>query len=172
MSKDRIGDAKKKLLEINKTVSGLDSTIRLAAFEILAPYYFEEEAEESREKSGSKRKLDNSGTQEGNKGREEFFTSFTHDQPNDNVLLIVAWLYSEHGLFPVTRKTIDEEATKNGLTVPNRSDASMRAAQEKGKKLFYKHGSGWQLTVHGEKYVKTKYSVKKGTKPLPNEEGE
>jgi hypothetical protein len=43
----------------------------------------------------------------------------------------------------------------------------MRYAKNDGKALFRQKDSGWQLTVHGEAYVKTTYDVRKGKKPLP-----
>ena len=41
MGKEKIDEVKQNLLEINETITSLDSEIRAAAFNILAPYYFD-----------------------------------------------------------------------------------------------------------------------------------
>lgn len=167
MAKEKIGDVKKKLLEINKAISSLDPAIRSAAFEILAPYYFEEEAEGQgkRRQKAKKDKLIKPSTDT----PEGFFTSFDYEKPSDNVVLIAAWLYSQYGVIPITNNEIKDQADNAGLTVPDRSDTTMRNAKRNGKNLFRKRGNGYQLTVHGEKYVKDTYSIRKGAKPVPAE---
>jgi hypothetical protein len=41
----------------------------------------------------------------------------------------------------------------------------MYAAQKDGKSLYRKRDDGYQLTVHGEAYVKQTFNIKKGTLP-------
>ena len=91
---------------------------------------------------------------------------FDHKQPKNNVLLIVAWLYSQYGVFPITTKEIKDIGNSTGLVIPGRPDNTMRTAKKKGKNLFNQHGKGWRLTVSGETYLREIYSVKKGNKPL------
>ncbi len=166
MDDDRLREALKKILAINKSITRLDPAIRLAAFEILAPYYFGEEKEPPKKKADKEGK---SATPDVS-NREKFFSSFDHSRPKDNVHLVVAWLYSQYGLFPITAKKVQDDAGQIGLTIPTRPDNTMRTAKDKNKNLYMKKGKGWQLTVKGEAYVKETYRVKKGTKPLPSDE--
>ncbi len=168
MSEERLLKAQKKLLAINKSITRLDPAIRLAAFEILAPYYFGEEPgppKKKADKAGKSAKPDVSS-------REKFFGSFDHKKPGDNVHLVAAWLYSQHGVFPITSKDISDVAGDIGLTIPMRPDNTMRSAKHNGNNLYKKKkkAKGWQLTVKGEAYMRETYDVKKGTKTRPTDE--
>jgi hypothetical protein len=115
----------------------LPSEIRQAAFELLQSYVTEtstEDVEKMKEKEKDKIKLKGEW-----KSKEDFFESFTHDKPADNIKLIAAYLYHEYGSEPFSI--------------------------EEGKKLFSKSGKGkFKPTVHGEAYLKTQYNITKGTK--------
>ncbi len=172
MNKKQIQDVKKKLLEINTLISDLDPAIRSAAFNILAPLFFGDNGDNGKAEPA---KISNKGKGPSLKAAHAtdagtFFAAFTHDKPNDNVHLIAAWLYSQYGLFPITRKDISDRAADIGLTIPGRPDMTMKAALHEKKKLYKKQGKGWQLTVHGETYLKKTYSVKKGSTPRPAED--
>jgi len=168
MNPDKIREIEEKLADINRIISGLDPAIRSAAFEILAPYYFDEELTNSAQKPAAKGK--DTGTPSTTPAEfESFFSSFDHKKPKDNVLLIAAWLYSQHGVFPISAKDTKNYADRTGLTVPKRPDNTMRSAKKNGKSLFRQSGDGWELTVHGETYVKETYGVKKGTKARVSE---
>jgi hypothetical protein len=168
MDDERIKDAKKKLGDINKTIAGLDAAIRAAAFEILAPLYFDDyEAPEGTDRSKQKKKPPARRTRSTPGDPGAFFNEHDHDKPKDNVHLISAWFYSQYGVTPVTQADIRECANDAGLTIPERPDNTMRYAKKDGKNLYRQKNSGWQLTVKGEAYAKETYSVKKGNKPRP-----
>lgn len=170
MDDSQIQDAKEKLAAINKIITTLDPAIRAAAFEILEPLFFDD-SPVTREKGGDKRpkRTRRAGATD---DAGKFFSSFEHDKPNENVHLIVAWFYSQYGVFPVSTAELRQTADSVGLTVPARPDATMRVAKVKGKKLYQKKPAGYQLTVHGENHLKETYGVKKGTKPRPIEDDE
>ncbi len=165
MDREKINKVKQKLLEINETISSLNPEIRAAAFDILAPYYFENISfkKPTRElKKEEKIKEENTKTDDIN----TFFGTHDHKQPKNNVNLIAAWLYQQHGVFPITVKMVKETGDTIGLIVPDRPDATMRQAKRDGKSLFIKQGKGWQLTVSGQTFIRETYDVKKGNKPL------
>ena len=171
MNPEKIREIEKKLAEINKVISGFDPAIRLAAFEMLAPHYFDEEAQDRTKKRIA------IGKDMGTSGAtatdlEKFFGSFDHKKPKDNVLLIASWLYSQYGVVSIATKDIKDYADKTGLTVPTRPDNTMRSAKKNSKNLFRQHGNGWELTVHGEAHLKETYEVKKGSKTRPSEDSE
>ena len=176
MPDDALNEAKKKLLDINKTITKLDPAIRSAAFDIIAPLIFDGVEPASPKTATAKQKSNPTTgkrkvvTPSGN--REAFYSAQDHDKPKDNVFLIAAWLYSQFGKFAITRKDIDEEAAEAGLTVPDRADNTMRQAKHKGKSLFRKKNKGWELTVSGEARVKEQYGVTKGNQPRVIEEDE
>lgn len=167
MDDERIKDAKRKLTDINKTIAALDPSIRAAAFEVLAPIYFDD-YEASGDSEDPKTKTPRPRRGRSAPGdRAKFFNEHDHDKPKDNVHLIAAWFYSQYGVSPLTQNDIRECASDAGLTIPDRTDNTMRAAKKDGKNLYRQKSSGWQLTVKGEAYVKETYGVKKGNKPRP-----
>ena len=102
--------------------------------------------------------------------KETFFASFDHDKPADNVKLIAAWFYREYGIDPFSLEQLRQEANSVGITIPSRPNATLKAARDKGKKLFSTAGrSKFKLTIHGEASLKESYSVKKGIKSRPQE---
>lgn len=84
-------------------------------------------------------------------------------------MVLVAWLYSQYGVYPITSKELKELGDSCGLTIPNRPDITLRQAKASGKNKFTQQGKGWKLTVSGELALKETYSVTKGTTPLPEE---
>jgi hypothetical protein len=168
MEKRHIEDIKKRLREINSIISDLDPAIRSAAFDLLAPLYFRDSGEPVSDKKSSKDKKQATKTEHPD-DLKTFCEAYSHDKANINVHLLAAWLYSQHGLFPITRKDINDLAAENSLTIPERPDKTMDTAKHKKKNLYRKHGVGWQLTVHGESFLKKKYDVKKGNKPRLSE---
>jgi hypothetical protein len=165
-------EAKKKLQEINETILTLDPAIRLQAFEILAPLYFNvlpRKQEHVGQKGADKKEKAQPELFSG-EDASEFFGGFDHKKPKDNVLLIAAWLYSQFGVFPITRANIMDLAASAGLIVPPRSDNTMRSAKHNGKTLFQQKGKAWQLTLTGEQYMKEQYSILKGNKQFVSEE--
>lgn len=94
--------------------------------------------------------------------RPDFFAGHEHDRLKDNVHLIIAWLYSIYGLFPVETKLVRETAFQVGLLIPNRPDNTMRQAKCKGQSLYEHIGRGWQLSALGERYIQQRYEVTPG----------
>ncbi len=171
MDDQQIKDAKKKLGDINKTISALDPSIRAAAFEILAPLYFEE-YEPPEVPSGPKKTPKRQRSAASPSDRETFFAQHDHDKAKDNLHLIAAWFYSQYGVTPITRKDVRDCGGDIGLTIPDRPDNTMRFAKKDGKNLYRQKSSGWQLTVNGEAYVKSTYGVRKGNKTRPSGDDE
>ena len=162
-------EVQSKLLEMNKIIAKLDPAIRNAAFEIMTPYYFEDQpVSESKpvvKPKGGKRKTSTKESDTSDLG--EFISGFEHEKPKDNVMLLAACLYSQYGAYPIQAKEIKDLGNACGLVIPNRSDNTMRQAKDKGKSLFNQQGKGWKLTVSGELFLKNTYGVKKGSKPIP-----
>jgi hypothetical protein len=159
---------KSQLETINRFVSTLDPAVRSAAFELLLPLYIGSPASRTGAAKASPLNL-GQGASESEPAAaldmETFFATVNHDKPHENVHQIGAWLYSRHGLFPITARDVRDIADRVGLTIPDRPDATMRAAKEEGKILYKRSGDGFQPTVHGERYYKTTYRVRKGTGP-------
>jgi hypothetical protein len=160
-----LADVKRKLKEINAIVVDLDPSIRVAAFDFLVPLVFANCP--AQKEPGTPARTRPKDDDDKSVGREDFFSKTSHDKPADNVHHIAAWLYSEHGVVEISRQMLSDIADDVGLTIPERPDNTMRSAKNDGKVLYRQKNSGWQLTVHGETYVKTTYDVRKGKKPLP-----
>lgn len=171
MDKDKLHEVQSKLLEMNKIIVKLDPAIRGAAFDIMVPYYFEgqpgRKAKGGEKPKGEKEKVVEKEVDTGDLA--SFISTYDLKKPSDNVMLLVAWLYSQYGAYPLQVKEIKELADACGLVIPNRSDNTMRQAKDKGKSLFTQQGKGWKLTVTGELYMKNTYNVKKGSKSIPKD---
>ena len=171
MDKKITAEIQSKLLEMNKLIAKLDPAIRAAAFDIMVPYYFEDKP------AARKTKEDKTKAGGGTSSKEDvdvsdlgaFIENFEHAKPADNVMLLVAWLYSQYGTYPIQVKEIKELSDASGLVTPSRPDNTMRQAKDKSKGLFSQQGKGWKLTVSGELFVKNTYNVKKGNKSIPKD---
>lgn len=166
MDKDEV---QKKLLEMNELITKLDPAIRSAAFEIMTPYWFDDIPVVKKTKKPKTEKGETKEKEVDTTDLGSFISDFEHDKPKDNVMLLVAWLYSQYGAYPIQAKEIKELGDACGLVIPNRADNTMRQAKDKGKSLFNQQGKGWKLTVSGELYLKSTYSVTKGNKPAPKD---
>ncbi len=92
-----------------------------------------------------------------------FFEPLDTKVPAHALEAIVAWYYAQNGPVVVTKTMVNDLADKVGLTIPQRSDMTLRVAKNEGKKLFVHFGKGYKLTTAGELYIKKK---------IPNSEGE
>jgi len=169
MDKEKV---KATLLEMNDLISKLDPAIRESAFEVMIRYYFEDAPArltlmQSQTQPASSQPQGSPSPDISDIG--SFISSFDHDKPKDNVMLLVAWLYSNYGAYPIQAKEIRELGDACGLVTPGRADNTMRAAKNNGKSLFNQQGKGWKLTVSGEFYLKETYNVAKGNKEIPKD---
>lgn len=168
MDRGKIEEVKKKLQEINDIVCGYDPEIRAGAFDILAWYYFGDEMPKLGRSPGPPGQVEQPGTQGdviNMDDLEKFVRSFDHSKPSDNIHAIAAWYYSQYGLVPIARKTVEDAATKASVTVPSRPDNTMKQASKGGKKYYQQGSKGFKLTVSGEKFLQQTYDVIKGNKP-------
>lgn len=163
-------DAITKIKEINAVIKDLDPAIKEQARDVLFAIAFENAEYPSETKAPAKNKAhEEKQTKQPTKGKSSdkggFFSSFDHSAPKDNVNLIAAWLYSQHGVYPISAKEMKDVASSVGLVIPTRSDNTMRQAKKNGKALYRQNGKGWEPTVTGELFFKESYSVTKGSQP-------
>jgi len=160
-----------RLVEVAKVIEKLPSEIRSQAFPLLAPYVGGMPAHKAKTEKADGDKDDSAADAIDGEDREAFFTRFPHDKPADNVKLIAAWWYSQHGTATFELDDVKTLADDVGLTIPDRFNMTLESAQSENKALFKKAGRGaWQPTVHGESYFKATYQVKKGKKPIERTE--
>lgn len=154
------------LLSINEIVAQMDPSVRASTFDLLTSRFLEQKktAPPEHKNTDSNKSPDAPDTSD----LGAFISSLDTSKPSEAVMVLVAWLYSNYGVYPISAKEIKELADSCGLTVPNRSDNTMRGAKNNNKALFTQQSKGWQLTVSGEMYMKETYKVKKGNTPLPS----
>ena len=151
-----------RLQEIAKVLEKLPVAVQPEAFGLLKGYVTKQ-ADAPAAKHKPAQEHEDSGD------AADFFGKFDHDKPSDNVRLIAAHFYREYGSAPFSTDDVKSTAASVGITVPDRVDATLRQAAEKGHKLFTSAGRGkFKPTVHGEANLKTTYQVKKGTKARPD----
>jgi hypothetical protein len=164
MDNKGIEDAKAKLAEMNKVIGDLDESIRSAAFDLLVPLFFDDHERGSETKSETATKPGRERETASSHDPAQLFSKNEHDKPKDNVHLVAASLYAEYGLFPMTAADIRASADGAGLIIPTRPDNTMRSAKKAGRSLYRQKGSGWELTVSGEAFLKEKYGVTRGNR--------
>jgi hypothetical protein len=164
-------EIEERLLQVNKVIAKLDSSIRVTAFEFLKPYISEGIIKAA--KVPHEPKDDDDGTSSASTGDlETLVSTFGSDKkPSENARLPTAWWFSQHGSAPFSIKWIKETGDSTGLTPPATPAMTFRAAKVKGKDLYNAVGKGglFKVTVVGETFLKATYKVKKGTKPAPAE---
>jgi hypothetical protein len=166
LDKKAFSEIEGRLLEVNKVIAKLDSSIRVAAFEFLKSYV----------SGGTLRTIpsdpSNGPDDEPSIGDlSDLIQAYPDQKPHENVNLLAAHWFSEYGSHPFTTRYIREQASASGLTVSARIDKALNTAREKGKKL-YEAGAKkamFKPTVVGEAFFKATYHVKKGTKTPPAE---
>lgn len=171
MDKKGLGEIEERLLELNKVIAKLDSSIRLAAFEFLKPYITDGIIRAA--KTSHAHKDDDDGSNAGQAADlETLVTEYGSDKkPSENARLLTAWWFSQHGSAPFSIKWIKETGDSTGLTLPETPAMTFRSAKVKGKDLYNAVGKGglFKVTVAGETFLKATYKVKKGTRPPPAE---
>lgn len=160
MDKKAFSEIEERLLEVNKVIAKLDSSIRVAAFEFLKPYI----------SGGRFHKADpQNGTDDHEPGDvSDLIKTHGDGKPSDNVNLLAGIWFSEYGSHPFSLEYIRQKASSTGLTISARIDNTLKSAREKGKKLYESSGKGiFKPTVAGEAFFKATYKLKKGTKTPP-----
>lgn len=165
MDQEEFVERSARLQEVGQLLEKLPPEIRKEAFAILRGYVClssEKDPERFDEQTVSNQSDEIS-----------LFTQFDHDKPSDNVRLLAAHFFSEYGSAHFSVDELKALATEAGLTVPERVDKTLASATENSKKLFMSTGRGkFKPTVYGEAYLKSTYSVKKGTKARSVGDGE
>src|SRR5437899_2650712 len=100
MSTEKVEEVKRKLKELNSIVATLDPALRDRALDELWPSYFPDHHGGGPSTPAAKREVSPKAAD--TSSAEAFFTSFEHKKPSENVLMIVAWLYSQYGVFPIS----------------------------------------------------------------------
>jgi hypothetical protein len=178
MATDQFDDLLKRMPKIADAVNAFKSDeVQASAFKALLDAAGAEAEEDEPTDSEPKKKVTKTAKKKIDKAVTtddpgDFFAQFEHDKPAENVKLIAGWLYSQHGVIPITNADIQALANDAGITVAGRADLTMKTTKADGKNLFTKQGNGWKLTLAGEKFMKDTYSVRKGNKPRDAQESE
>lgn len=158
MDENEFKERASRLQDVGKIIEKLPTEIRSEAFSLLKGYVSDQASS-----SGRKTNPAEDSAKQADDG--DFFGKYDHDKPSDNARLVAAYLFREYGAAPFSTEDLKSIASSVGITLPDRVDVTIGAAQEKGKHLFARVGRGkFKPTVHGESFLKATYNVKKGTK--------
>jgi len=139
MDKKAFSDLEERLLEVNKIVAKLDTSIRGAAFEFLKPYVAGGTIKNPPQKDPDTD--DNDEASSG--GLTQLVTKFGSDEkPSDNAKLLTAYWFSQYGSAPFSIKWLKATCDSTGLTIPDSPAMTLRQAKEKGKNLYKALGKG------------------------------
>jgi hypothetical protein len=148
-----------RIFEVNRVITKLDTSIRVAAFDFLKPYI--SSGKISPPIDPRKPETDGTSTTD----IDALVQKHSDGKPNENVNLLAAIWFSEYGSHAFSLDYLRDRAATTGLTIPARPRMTLVSAKDKGKKLYGFVGQGlFKPTVIGEAFFKTKYEVKKGTK--------
>jgi hypothetical protein len=162
--KDRV----KRVNEINKVVEKLDPAIRGQAFALLEDYVGAGKVGARRpEKGGAEADAEPEDASDQEADLEAFVGKLESDAPADNAKALAAFHYKRYGKAVFGTDDINELAEEAGVTVPTRIDMTLKGAKVGGKTLFRQVGKTFTPTVHGEKFFKDTYKVKRGKLPKP-----
>lgn len=163
MDKKSLEDMQERLAEVNKVIEKLDESIRASAFELLKGYVVGVASSPNQAaKHGS------AHTTNGATDLTALIEKHGTERPSDNVHLLAAEWFRQHGSAPFSLDYLKKAAESSGLTVPERPDMTLKQAQDDGKKIYQSAGHGfYKPTVTGELYLKKTYDVTKGTEPVP-----
>lgn len=171
MDKKAFGEIETRLLEVNKVVEKLDSTIKVAAFEFLKPYIVGESIKlpKHEDGTGGGSDDDDTGSSGDLSGLVEKYGSI--EKPADNARVLTAWWFSQYGSAPFSMKWIKKMGKSTGLTIPKKPAMTFRQAKSNKKDVYSAVGKKglFEITVAGETFLRTTYKVKKGTKTPPAE---
>jgi hypothetical protein len=164
LDKKAFDEIQDRILEVNKVVSKIDPSIRVAAFDFLKSYI----------SSGNlvTPAVPNRPAADEHSGNDEAALIQKHGdgKPHENVNLLAAMWFMEFGSHPFSLDYVRAKAISTGLTIPERPSMTLVQAKEKGKKLYGPSGRGnFKPTVVGEAFFKATYQVKKGTKTPPSD---
>jgi hypothetical protein len=168
LDKKAFSEIQERLLEVNKLVTKLDSSIRVAAFDFLKPYILGGNIKAPSHEQPALEDVDDTSTADLAASVEKYGGD---DKPADNAKLLSAWWFSQYGSAPFSTRWVKATGNSTGLTMPDKPDMTYRQARAKGKKLYNALGQGglFKPMIVGEAVLKTTYKVKKGTKIPPVE---
>jgi len=171
LDKKAFSEIEERLLEVNKVITKLDSSIRVAAFDFLKPYITDGVIKTPKALHEHAAEDDGAGSTSSGDLETLVTTYGSGKKPSENARLLTAWWFSQHGSAPFSVKWIKETGDSTGLTLPARPAMTFRAAKVGGKDLYNAVGKGglFKVTVVGEPFLKATYKVRKGTKPVLTE---
>jgi len=165
MDNEQFNERVKKLEELNKVITQLDPTIREQAFLLLKSYVTGSQVNEETPGNGKDGAEEAAQSSIDTEDAAAFFSKHPDGKPSDNGLVCAAYLYGQYGASPFSVDELRAVGDSAGLTLPERLDMTLRAARRENKALFQKVGrEQFKPTVHGEQFLKSTYSVKKGSK--------
>jgi hypothetical protein len=167
MDKRSLEILEERLIEVNRVIEKLDPSVRASAFELLKGYVNGASASQSARTGQHESQAPSTDTD-----LAAMIEKHGHEKPSDNAHLLVADWYRQYGSSPFALVSIKSAAEAAGLTIPERLNMTLRAAQDGGKKLYQPVGRGlYKPTVTGELFLKKTYGVEKGigTPPVSDE---
>jgi hypothetical protein len=165
MDSQRFNERVKKLQELNKVITQLDPAIREQAFALLKSYVTGSQVDEEVPDNGQNGADEVTQSSVDTDDAAAFFSKHPDGKPSDNALVCAAYLYGQYGAAPFSAADLRAVGDSAGLTLPERLDMTLRQARRENKALFQKVGKDqFKPTVHGEQFLKSAYSVKKGSK--------
>jgi hypothetical protein len=165
MDENHFEELSKRLEDVNKVIAKLVPEIRCNAFEFFRSYVTSTGVEDTPALKRSDDTGDSAVTDA--PVLERLIKDYGTSKPSENVYLLAAEWYSDYGCSHITIDAIRRRSEAAGLTIPARTDKTLKQAAENGKKLFQVDGAGFRPTVPGEMYFKETFKVKKGTKTPP-----
>jgi len=140
------------LLEINAAIARMDSSIRTRAFDLLCSLHLPGRERCLREVTDAPRP---SPAQD----PTPFVDRYRSAVPAENVYVLVAWAFLQHGHTSLSLRQIRELAIITATSIPKRPDNTMRYARHGSHPLFERSAGVWLLTIHGQTHFREKFPI-------------
>jgi len=162
--------AVERLTKVNDVIAKLEPAIQSEAFSILKPWVVAEGGDgEAEAGTGGGGETEHPKPRGGPVDYDVLIEKHESDKDYENATLALAIVYDRHGRGPFDLQPINAVAKEFNLTIPKRLDKFLNGAKRDGNEVLRKQAEGWKVTPSGEKWLKGKYGVTRGKKPLATE---
>jgi hypothetical protein len=172
VNEDQYNQTVARLRTVNDVIKELDPALRAEALEILRPYISQAGADDAADEGEARETTTRAKRSNREAGEKLDIKALLDEHAGDvaaqNGFLIAAILYAQYGTGPYEVKELRRFADEHNLLFPEQFNNQVGKAKRDGQRVFRKVKDGWQITVHGEKWLRETYKVSRGTQAKPD----
>jgi len=169
LSEGEYKEVVERLRAVNEVIKDLEPAVQEAAVAILRPYLVGDGAPTPAARTDAGNQTPPAVTPTGSGiDIEALLDEHAGDSATENGFLVAAIFYAQYGKGPYEVKELKRFADEHALLFPEQFHKSVGKVKRDGANVFRKVTGGWQITTHGEKWMRKTFHVSRGTQPRPN----